>query len=300
VVIDMPLVAVCCGAGVGLGLLLLAGGLRRRSRPRAASGTAVGRLAGGRGPVHLAAVLVVAAVVALATGWLVGGMLAGLAVWALPGILKGAEQARTARLQRLEAVAAWTESLRDTLSAAAGLEQTITATAATAPAALRPHVSALAQALNRGVRLPQALRAFAADLADPVADTVVAALLLASAQGGGNLGEPLSLLAAATRENVAAQRRVERSRAKAATDARMIIATTLAMAVGLTAFDQGFLDPYDSAAGQIVLAVVGLLFAIGFRWLHALSRQTEPDRILALSADTPSTDSPVTNSAVPR
>jgi Flp pilus assembly protein TadB len=280
----MLLVAVLCGAGVGFGLLLCAGGLRRRPRAKTTGAAVVARLAGGRAPVQLAAVLVAAAVVGLVTGWLVGGVLAGLAVWALPGMLTGAERARAVRLRRLEAIATWTESLRDTLSAAAGLEQTIMATAATAPAAVRPEVVALAEALRRGVRLPDALRAFAADLADPVADTVVAALLLASTQGAGKLSEPLGLLAAATRDDVAAQRRVERSRAKAATDARMIIGTTLAMAVGLVVFNRGFLRPYDSVGGQVVLAVVGLLFAVGFRWLHRLSRQAEPDRVLSLDA----------------
>jgi tight adherence protein B len=280
----MVLVAVLCGAGLGLGLLLIAGGVRRRPRPDSSPDATIGRLAGGRGPGHVAAVLVAAAVVGLVTGWLVGGILAGSAVWALPGTLMGAERARAARLQRLEAIATWTESLRDTLSAAAGLEQTIMATAGSAPAAIRPQVVGLAEALHRGVRLPDALRAFAVDLADPVADTVVAALLLASTQGAGRLSEPLGLLAAATREDVAAQRRVERSRAKAATDARMIIGTTLAMAVGLVVVNRGFLRPYDSTAGQIVLAIVGLLFAIGFRWLHRLSRQAEPDRVLVLDA----------------
>jgi tight adherence protein B len=287
VVTDMVLLAVLCGAGVGLGLLLLAGGLRRRPRANNAGTATLARLTGGRRPVHLAAVLAATAVVGLVTGWLVGGVLAGLAVWALPGVLTGAERARAARLRRLEAIATWTESLRDTLSAAAGLEQTIIATAGTAPAAIRRHVVALAEALRRSVRLPDALRAFATDLADPVADTVVAALLLASTQGAAKLSEPLGLLAAATREDVAAQRRVERSRAKAATDARMIIATTLAMAVGLVVFNRGFLRPYDSVAGQIVLAVVGLLFAVGFRWLHRLSRQAEPDRVLAVQDAAP-------------
>src|SRR5690349_19043627 len=104
------LLAVLCGAGVGLGLLLVAGGLRRLPRAEHAPGTALARLAGGRGPVHLAAVLVAAAVVALVTGWLVGGVLAALAVWALPGMLMGAERARAARLRRLDAVATWTEA----------------------------------------------------------------------------------------------------------------------------------------------------------------------------------------------
>jgi tight adherence protein B len=119
----------------------------------------------------------------------------------------------------------------------------------------------------------------------PVGDTVVAALLLAAREGAGRLAEPLGLLAAAAREDVAAQRRVEKSRAKANTDARLIIATTLAMAVGLVVFNRDFLAPYDSVAGQVVLAVVGAMFAAGFRWLYALSRQQDPPRVLDLLTD---------------
>ncbi len=274
------------GAGFGLGVLLVAVGMRRLPRPDTPPGSGrLARLARGRGPIQVAAALVVAAVVVLATGWAVGGMLAAFAVWTLPGILMGAERARQARLRRLEGIASWTESLVATLSGAAGLEQTIIATAPTAPAPIRAPVVALAEALQRGVRLPHALRDFAVNLADPVGDTVAASLLLASTQGAGRLAEPLSLLASAAREEVAAQRRVEKGRAKAATDARMIIGTTLAMAVGLVVFNRGYLRPYDSLAGQVVLAVVGALFAVGFRWLHTLAQQRELPRVLDLGAE---------------
>ncbi|BCB74491.1 hypothetical protein GCM10022251_74130 [Phytohabitans flavus] len=279
----MRLLAIVFGAGFGLGGYLLILGLRRQPRPiTATGGGGLRRVAAGRGPVHVAAALVAAALVALATRWLVGGLWAGLAVWLLPGILMGAEHARQTRLRRLEGIATWTESLVATLSGAAGLEQTIIATAPTAPAPIRAPVAGLAAALQRGVRLPDALRAFGTELADPVGDTVVAALLLAARDGAGRLAEPLSLLAAAAREDVAAQRRVEKGRAKAAADARLIIGTTLAMAVGLVVFNRGYLTPYDSAAGQIVLALVGVMFAVGFRWLYTLSQAKPLPRVLDL------------------
>jgi hypothetical protein len=274
------------GAAFGLGLWLFVGGLRRQVRAADPPGRGrLARIAQGRGPVQLAAAVVAAAVVALATGWPVGGLLAGLAVWTLPGIVIGAERGRQLRLQRLEGIATWTESLVATLSGAAGLEQTIIATAPTAPAPIRGPVLGLADALQRGARQPDALRGFSADLGDAVGDTVVAALLLASREGAGRLAEPLSLLAVAAREEVAAQRRVEKSRAKAATDARLIIMVTLTMAVGLVVFNRGYLHPYDSVTGQVVLAVVGALFAIGFRWLHKLAQHKELPRVLDLGAE---------------
>jgi len=283
----IAILAAMLGAGFGLGLWLTILDARRLPRADGTSATRWGsRLARRRSPVHLAAAIAGAAVVALATRWLVAGLLAGLAVWALPGMLMGAERRRAQRLRQLEAIATWTESLVATLSGAAGLEQTITATAPTAPAPIRGPVTGLADVLRRGMRLPDALRAFATDLDDPLGDTVVAALLLASTEGAGKLAEPLGLLAAATREEVSARQRVEKSRAKAATDARMIIGTTLAMAVGLVVFNGGYLRPYDGVGGQIVLAVVGLLFAVGFRWLHTLFDQAEPERVLAFDTNT--------------
>lgn len=239
----------------------------------------------GLGPVRLSAGLAVAAAVWVATGWLVGGVLACLAAWTLPGLIIGAEQARQARLTRLEGIATWVESLVATLSGAAGLEQAIITTAPTAPAPIRPHVNAMAAALRGGSRLPDVLREFAREVSDPFADTVAASLLLASTQGAGRLAEPLGLLAAAAREEVAAQRRVERGRAKAATDARLIMATTLAMAVGLVVFNRGYLRPYDSVTGQVVLTVVGALFAVGFRWLSRLARPQDLPRVLDLSGE---------------
>ncbi|GIH16099.1 type II secretion system F family protein [Rugosimonospora africana] len=275
-----------CGAVVGLGVLLVADGLRRAPRPVAAMGQGrVMQWVRSRGPVQVATAVAAAALVGLVTRWPVGALLAGLAVWTLPGMLLGAERVRQRRLERLDAIAAWTESLVATLAGAAGVEQTIIATARNPPAAIRPEVQALSVALRGGVPLPAALRGFAADLSDPVADTVVAALILAASEGTGRLTEPLNLLAEAAREEVAAARRVEKGRAKAASDARIVIITTLVMAVGLIVFNRGYLQPYSTTAGQVVLAVVGGLFAAGFRWLHRLSRPAELPRLLDLSAD---------------
>lgn len=282
-------IAIALGAGAGLGLWLLVDGTRRLPRPTPTEGdNRLVRIARSRAPIHLAAVIAATVLVGLSTGWPVGGLLAGLAAWSLPGVLAGAERHRQARLTTLEGVATWTESLVATLGGAAGLEQTIIATAPTSPAAIRPQVRSLAAALQAGARLDLALRGFAADLADPVGDTIVAALVLASTDGAARLAEPLTLLAAAAREEVAAQRRVERGRAKATTDAQLIIATTIVMAVGLVVFNRGFLRPYDTVAGQVILAGVGGLFAIGFRWLHQLARQERAPRVLDLAADDPS------------
>jgi uncharacterized membrane protein YgcG len=65
-------------------------------------------------------------------------------------------------VRRIEGIASWTEQLRDTLAAAAGLEQAILATAPIAPDPVREQVTGLAARIHQGQRLPDALRAFAA------------------------------------------------------------------------------------------------------------------------------------------
>ncbi|MBV9381884.1 MAG: type II secretion protein F, partial [Streptosporangiaceae bacterium] len=122
------------GVGVGVGLLLVIIGWRgvdanRRPGP---FGRARSRRSAAakdqRQALRIGLAVAVGVLAGVATGWVVGAVLAGLAVWALPRVLgRDPEQAR--RVARIEAIATWTEMLRDTLSAAAGLEQAILATA---------------------------------------------------------------------------------------------------------------------------------------------------------------------------
>ena len=70
------------------------------------------------------------------TGWPVAALLAGVAAWTLPSVLGGSKD-RARQVARTEAIAGWAEMLRDTLSAAAGLEQAIVATATVAPYPIR-------------------------------------------------------------------------------------------------------------------------------------------------------------------
>ncbi|WP_433651558.1 type II secretion system F family protein [Micromonospora zamorensis] len=276
----MPVVLLV-GLLSGLGLWLIVDGIRRRDRDSPARVDGLLRRAGAAvTPVRAATVIIAAVVSGLVTGWLVGAILAGLAAWSLPTVLVG-NRAHQREQEQLEAIAGWTESLRDTLAAAAGLEEAIAATAGTAPAAIRPQVIALAEAIDAGVRLPVALRAFAADLDHPTGDLVVASLLLAATRQARNLAEQLGALAATGREQAAARMRIQTEWATTRTSVRIIIAITLVMAVGQVLLNRTFLAPYDTLAGQVVLAIVGAMFAVGFIWLSRMSRIDRDERVLA-------------------
>src|SRR3546814_5859246 len=63
--------------------------------------------------------------------------------------LFGSRRAAAQATARTEAIAAWTEMLRDTMSGAHGLEEAVTTSAIVAPAPIRREVTALAVRLER-------------------------------------------------------------------------------------------------------------------------------------------------------
>lgn len=228
--------------------------------------------------------LVVGAVVAgivagVLTGWPVGGLLTTIAVLLVPRIV-APDKGATERTERIEAVAVWTEMLRDTLSAAAGLEQGLRATAAAPPAALAAPVRALAGRIDAGERLPDALRAFADDVDDPTCDLVVTALVLAAERQARQLAALLGTLADAAREQVVMRLKVDAERTRVHTSVRIVVATTLGMAAGLVLLNRTYLDPFDSGTGQLVLAAVGGLFALAFAWMAKIAAIPAPARLL--------------------
>jgi Flp pilus assembly protein TadB len=226
----------------------------------------------------VAAVLAGLAIGAI-TGWVVGALLTVLAVVGLPRIF-GANVDHKRHLERIEAIAGWTEMLRDTLVAAAGLEQSIIATAKACPEAIREEITELAVGLERGDRLAPSLRTLADRLRDPTADLVISALVLAAEHQARQLADLLGELASEAREQASMRMRVEAGRASTRTSVRVIVTTTLAFVVGLVLLNRGYLKPYDSAFGQIMLMIVGALFAAAFVWLARIARLREPERFL--------------------
>lgn len=277
-------IAALCGLGVAAGLVLMLRGLI--GAPIDESRDAGARLgtflekakAPGATRRTLAAAAAGIAVGAF-TGWPVGGVLAAAAAWVLPGMF-GKDRGAAREQARIEGIATWTEMTRDTLSAAAGLEQAIIATAATAPAAIREQVAELAANLKAGARLHDALGTFGAALADPTGDLVVASLILASRHQARNLADVLSELANNARERVSQRMRTAANRQRTRTSVRVIVSVVLGLGGGLVLLDRTYMQPYDSALGQVVLLAVAGLFAVAFAWMHKIASGKNPPRFL--------------------
>ncbi len=273
----MTALAALCGALVGFGVLVFSTGLRAtEARPRQSRQPLTARVDRLALRVGLAAGAGIAMLVL--TRWPVGALLMAALGAALP-TLAGGRAAREGAIAKTEAVAAWTEMLRDTMAGAAGIEQAIIATAAVSPAPIRDKVVTLAARLERE-RLVVAMREFAASLADPAADLDVAALVLASEKQAMRVGELLGTLASATREQAKMRLRVETGRTRTRTAARVITLFTMGVALMLVLFNRGYLEPYDTALGQLVLAVVGGCFGGAFWWLAQMGKAATTERFL--------------------
>ncbi len=234
------------------------------------------------GTIRLALGAVTFLAVMAATGWIVLAAALALLVVFWKRIFGGAAEERLA-IERVEGLTAWTEALRDTIAGAVGLEQAIPATTVNAAPVIRPSLNLLVDRLRVREPLPAALMKFADDLDDPSADLIIAALILNSRLRGPGLRDVLSALSESGREELDLRRRVEGSRRSTRRSVQIVVGVTLAVSGALVLFNQKYLAPYDSAAGQIVLVGVILLFALGVFWLRSLAGVEVPERFLVQS-----------------
>jgi len=174
--------------------------------------------------------------------------------------------------------------LRDTASAAAGLEQAIPATVGAAQSLLRIPVRELAARLDGRVPLPEALARFADDIDDPAADMVVAALSLNARQRAGGLERILTSLAASSRAELEMRRKVEHERRLLRRQAQRIAIAVLGFVAVQAVFARGWAQPYSTVLGQVVLAILAATFLAAFMRMRALSN-SEPDVRFLASAD---------------
>ncbi len=276
-----PLIPALGAALVLAGLLGIVAGLRkvpvraaapRRTRqlpiPRTTVLLAIAGVAGG-------------VIVAAVSGWLVAIILIPTAVVGLPLLLQTPRD--VGRIDRLEALEEWTRSLAGVFTAGAGLEQALVSTAGSAPEAIRPEVGRLVSRLRARLTTEQALRAFADDLNDAAGDLLVANLLLASKHRGSRLAEVLDDLAGSVAAEVRNRRQVEADRAKPRATARWVTLITVGV-LGVLAFTGSYVAPYQSPAGQLILALLLGCYVATLIWMRRMSAGVTPARILGTAA----------------
>jgi Flp pilus assembly protein TadB len=272
------LMAALC-AGVALGLLLIIQGLR-----------------GNRILPPVTSVFPDGTTTATATAWTLTAAVAGsitLAYTRWPGAAAGVAAlvagfpwffggggASKREIERTQAIATWTEMIRDNLAGAAGLEQALLATTDSAPAPIAQEVKAFGNRLE-GRPLADALSLLGRDLQHPAADLVVVTLANAARVEGRDLGSLLTRLSESIRADVRMRLRIEVGRARIRTSSKIVLGVTLATVALVYFLSRDLLAIYDTGEGQLwLLATFGLFLAA--LWLMNYFAQIQvPERFTA-------------------
>ncbi len=273
----MTTLAGLAGGVIVLGLALLTRELARGAPvPRAARRRRLRLPVGARRRILVA--VGTGLVVLAVTRWPVAAVASVAAVLFLPAITSA--RAARERVAVLEGLEQWTRRLSDMLTASRGLQDAMEASARTAPAAIEPAVSSLGRRLAAHAEPEATLRAFAAEIDDPAGDRIAAALIIATGHRGGAVRGVLNSLAVMMARDVAARREIEADRAQHRTTVKWLTA----FVVGFTVFcaaNRSYSAPYGTLTGQVVLALIAVLYAGGLWWLSRLGSIPTPGRFLA-------------------
>lgn len=268
------LVAAMIAAGFTCGLVVLAVFVRGVT-PNPAKPPGLGHRIGValRSPAltsRLGGGLVLGVLTLVLTRWPVAAVGATALVMCWP-LLFGGQRVEQAQIARLEALVIWTESLRDTITARASLEQAIPATTGSAPPAIAPALARLGGLVRSRVSLDRALLSLSTELNDASADKVIGALILNVRQRGTGLASVLTSLASSARAELDQRRQISAGRASMRRSVQLVVVITIAFAVFLVLFSREYVKPYGTVPGQVALAVVVALFGLGFYWMRRLA-----------------------------
>ena len=212
------------------------------------------------------------------TRWLLVAVVLSLVFVAVPA-LKSKQRLRRDERGLADAIATWTEQLRDTLAGAHGLEQAIVATSNHAPAAISSAVRRLSAQIQYG-KLGDGLRRFADDVDHPIADFVSAALITATKYQARDLAQLLGHLAQCAREEGRMRTRIWVGRARTRSSVRIISSVVTGFVAMLVIFNRDYLSVYSSLEGQVMLSFIFIVFGVALIMLDQFSRISTPQRFI--------------------
>jgi len=225
------------------------------------------------------------------------GLVVGLVSWAvlglpLPALVVGLlaaameqslgrwREARVRARQRDGLVAA-IDLLAQLLPAGHGVRQSIQVLAESGPIELRAELSRIVVSL-RETSLERALAEADTRLKQPLF-TLIATTLTVGGRSGGRISPLLDELSRAAHQIQAAQDQLRAEQAQGRLGALVIALMPLALIAVLRVVNPGYLSPYDSWSGQLVLTGLMALIVVGYLWMLRILRITDLDLLVPLN-----------------
>ena len=170
--------------------------------------------------------------------------------------------------------------LRSSMASGLAMQDAFAGLSRTGPDVLRPEFDRLvAEAQLRGLRT--ALESMKARLADPLFDTVCAALILGDELGGRNIGQVLGQLVDATRGQQRVQEELHAQQARNVFSAGIIAAIPGLLLAAMRALNPRYVAVFDTWTGQLTLAGCACAIVLGYLVMLWTTRLPEDRRVLA-------------------
>lgn len=268
--------AAAVGALTVLGVLLVVTGLRRREPSTQLSPDLwkrFHRVWEAWTPTRRAWIvgsLVVGALVAVSTGWVIAVVLIPAATLGIPALLSAPPQRE---VEVLAALDRWVRLLAPSIATGKSIRDAIIATRHQVPPLLATPVLRLVARMDEGWTTREALLAMADEIESSDGDAVLAALAIAASRGGIGTRTMLAALGDNTQDRLRALREISAERAKPRAVVRQVTIITLAVLGGSLLLGGSFFEPYRTPFGQLL--ALGLASAyVGS--LVMLRRRTTP------------------------
>jgi tight adherence protein B len=272
--------------GIGLFLCLLSGQqtARPRTRPRLDAWLAESQLPS----VRSAHVLLTSAAGALVAGALVLTISSTWSVAAVFAVFGAAtpwlllrRRVLRGRHERRDLWPYVIDDLASGIRAGLSLPEAVAAVAERGPLPMRPAFATFAADYRASGSFSVSIEALTERLADPVADRVVEALLLAREVGGTDVGRLLRSLGQALREDARARGEIEARQSWTVNGARLAVCAPWAVLLLLASRSNG-IKVYDRPTGLVVLTIGGLLSGLAYLLMRRIGRlPAEPRSVVS-------------------
>jgi tight adherence protein B len=217
----------------------------------------------------LAAALLLAAVLGLAAGGPLGGVVALFAAAACIRLALGLRASRRRRAfdEHLPDVLA---EISSALRAGHGFLQAVQAVAADAPSPIGPELQRVLAEARLGRPLEDALLAAGDRIGSEDFDFVLDAVVV-QRQVGGSLAGIFEIVGDSVRQRQQAELKLRALTATGRMSAAVLLGLPIVIALGLTLLNHAYMQPlYDTGTGRMLLGGSIALIAVGSVWLHRI------------------------------
>ncbi len=235
---------------------------------------------------HAVIGLVTGLVLLVLTRWPVLAAAGFAAGFLLPRLLSAGDGSVAGFATKTDAIATWLESLRDLMSSGRLIEGALVETALRSAPVLREDLAEMVLEVEHGVPLREAMIRLSERLAHPISDKAIAAIVLALDRDATKITDVISELASSARDQAIDMVKVHAVRQSSRTQLRLVIAVMTILLVSLMVFFGDFLTFYDTAVGQMVLAVALVFLAACLYWIYRISQLATPSRLIRPGRDT--------------